>query len=151
MSPPWLLAHHTFRFIWRWVPCQVATSLECPRLLPPKRSSSWEVKVTFPSEVPGAWCSVLSRSDLCHGGPPPMGWLYSSALSSTRAVILPDSGVPSGLSSPGWSLGLEAQPNPLGFLRRHRQFPGLDAGSGVGPGEEQASLGPTVSSCSRVA
>lgn len=80
-----------------------------------------------------------------------MGWLYSSALSSTWAVTPPDSRVPSGLCSLGWSLGLEAQPNPLGFLRRHRQFPGLDAVSGVGPGEEQASLGPVALSCSRVA
>ena len=94
---------------------------------------------------------MLSRSDLCHGDPSPDGLAYSSALSSTRAVTPPDSGVPSGLCSLGWSLGLEAQPNPLGFLWRHRQFPGLDAESGVGPGEEQASLGPAALSCSRVA
>ena len=85
------------------------------------------------------------------GTPPLMHWPYSSALSSTWAVTPPDSGVPPRLCSPGWSLGLEAQPNPLGFLRRHRQFPGLDAESGVGPGEEQASLGPAALSCSRVA
>lgn len=75
-----------------------------------------------------------------------MGWLYSSAL-PPHGYYPPDSGVPSGLCSLGWSLGLEAQPNPLGFLRRHRQFPGLDAVSGVDLGRE-ASLGPVALSCS---
>lgn len=76
------------------------------------------------------------------GTPPSMGWLYSSALSSRWAVTPPDSGVPSGHALlSGLEFGLEAQPNPLGFLRRHRQFPGLDAVSGVGPGEEQQAYG----------